>query len=80
MTDANPDQVDPVAPEPAPDMLAELGPLAYGLFALSEPGPLSEVRSLADSRAGQVPAQAERTPEREARQDALLDELGALDL
>jgi hypothetical protein len=66
--------------EPAPDMLAELGPLAYGLFALSARGPLTEVRSLADSRAGQVPAQAARTPEREDRQDALLGELGELDL
>lgn len=70
--------------EPAPDMLAELGPLAYGLFALSERGALTEVRTLADSRAAQVPAQANRPPEpeveAEARQNALLGELGELDL
>ncbi len=65
--------------EPAPDMLAELGPLAYGLFVLSEQGPLSGVRSLGDRQAGQVPAQAERTPERETRQNALLGEFGELD-
>ncbi len=68
--------------EPAPDMIAELGPLAYGLFALSERGPLAEVRTLADSRATHLPAQAERAPEPEpaSRSETLLDELGNLDL
>lgn len=65
--------------EPAPDMLAELGPLAYGLFVLSEQGPLTDVRALNDSRAGQLPVQAERAPDRDARQDVLLGQLGELD-
>jgi hypothetical protein len=84
MSGTHRDQVEQAVPEPepelAPDMLAELGPLAHGLFVLSEPGPLAGVRSLADSRASQLPAQAERAPEREAHQDALLGELGDLDL
>lgn len=66
--------------EPAPDMIAELGPLAYGLFALGAPAPLTEVRALADSRAAKVPAQVERAAELHGRQDAILDELGELDL
>ena len=66
--------------EPAPDMIAELGPLAYGLFALSEPGPLTQVRPLADSRAPQVPAQADYRPGREPRGEAVLGESGELDL
>lgn len=66
---------------PAPDILAELGELAYGLFALAEAGELSEVRSLEDSRAGQVPAQAERISASDsARRQALLGELGSLDI
>lgn len=71
-----------VLPEPpAPDILTELGELAYGLFALAEPGDLDGVRSLGDSRAGQVPAQAERISENEtARRQALLGELGSLDI
>lgn len=66
--------------EAAPDMLAELGPLAYGLVALSEDGPLSAVRTLPESWAAQVPAQADRSPEQDARSEALLGELGELDL
>lgn len=66
---------------PTPDILAELGELAYGLFALAEAGDLSEVRSLEDSRAGQVPAQAVRVSESDtARRQALLGELGNLDI
>lgn len=64
----------------APDMLAELGPLAYGLLVLGQSASLNEVRTLEQSRAAQVPAQADRSPEREARSEALLDELGELDL
>lgn len=78
MTDAR----EPALPEaPAPDILAELGELAYGLFALAEAGELGEVRSLEDSRAGHVPAQAERITESEtARRQALLGELGSLNI
>ena len=81
----NSPKTDPALPTeteraPAPDMLAELGPLAYGLFALAQPGELTAVRTLPDARAAQVPAQAGPSPERESRQDALLGELGALDL
>lgn len=66
---------------PAPDILAELGDLSYGLFALAEPGDLDGVYSLQDSRAGQVPAQAERISERESvSRQALLGELGDLDI
>lgn len=64
----------------APDMLDELGPLAYGLFALGQDGSLNDIRSLQQSRATRVPAQADRSPEPDSRADALLDELGELDL
>lgn len=80
MSDSQTDLPRDTESDPAPDMLAELGPLAYGLFALGQDGPLSEVRTLDQSRAAQVPAQADRSPEREARSEALLDELGELDL
>ncbi len=63
-----------------PDMLAELGPLAYGLVALGQEGPLAEIRTLQESRAARLPAQADRSPERGARSETLLDELGELDL
>ena len=81
MSDLHPGQTDPVAPAPAPDMLAELGPLAYGLFALAEPGELAEVSALADSIPAWVPPQAERVADSDTvRQQALLGELGSLDL
>lgn len=64
----------------APDMLAELGPLAYGLFALCQDGSLAEVRTLTDSKALQMPAQVDRSSESKAGSEALLDELGELNL
>lgn len=67
--------------EPAPDMLAELGPLAYGLLILSETGPLTEIRALTDSQGAQIPAQSGHVLQSDrARQEALLGELGRLDL
>lgn len=66
--------------EVAPDMLAELGPLAYGLFALGQDGSLGEVRTLAESRAAQMPAQVDRSSEKVTGSGTLLDELGELDL
>ena len=70
---------DQNSPEAA-DTVAELGPLAYGLFVLSEPGELDAVPTLEERRAAQVPAQAQRSCERDVRQEKLLGELGALDL
>ncbi|WP_019874586.1 hypothetical protein [Sporichthya polymorpha] len=65
---------------PAPDMLGELGPLAYGLVVLSEIDDLADVSTLSERQAAQLPSQVERTVERDARSEALLGELGALDL
>ena len=71
-------------PEPerdaAPDMLAELGPLAYGLLALGQNGSLKQVHTLQASRSARVPAQSDCSPERDTRSEALLDELGELDI
>ena len=64
----------------APDMLAELGPLAYGLLVLGQDGPLSQVHTLQQSRSAQVPAQSDHSPEHHTRSEALLDELGELDI
>ncbi len=65
---------------PSPELLAELGPLAYALLALGEAGPLAKVQSLDASQAARVPAQADRPSERDTRSEALLGELGELDL
>lgn len=64
----------------APDMLAELGPLAYGLFVLAQGETLDQIRTLEESRVAQVPAQADHSSDRDTRSEALLDELGELDL
>ena len=70
----------PSEAEAAPDMLAELGALACGLFDLSEPRPLTEAGPAEADPGPRVPAQADRSPERAPGSDALLDELGDLDL
>lgn len=76
---SNPAESPESAPQPD-DVIAELGPLAYGLFVLSEPGELTEVKSLDESKAAIVPSQTSRTLERDLFQEKLLGELGALDL
>ena len=70
----------PTEPDAAPDMLAELGPLAYGLLTLGEKGSLSQVHSLPESRKAQVPPQSDYSPELDTRSEALLDALGELDI
>jgi hypothetical protein len=83
MSEPRTDQAD-LAPEPerdaAPDMLAELGPLAYGLLTLGQDGPLTQIPSLQQSRTAQIPAQSDSSPERDTRSEALLDEFGELDI
>jgi hypothetical protein len=64
----------------APNIIAELGPLAYGLFVLAEPGPLDEIEPLSEARAKHLPTQSARSIDREAFQEKLLGELGELDL
>jgi len=83
MSDLTDDQTPDPAPRwelDTPDVVPPLGPVAYGLFVLNEPGPLAQVSSLAASQAAWVPSQDGRSPERDLFQAHLLDELGALDL
>lgn len=83
MSEYRPGRVDlPQEPErdAAPDMLAELGPLAYGLLVLGQDGPLTHVHTLQQSRSAQVPAQADHSSDRDTRSEALLDEFGELDI
>ena len=70
----------PAEPEQSPDMVAELGALAYALFALNESGPLADVRPLSEAREAHVPTQGGRSLERDLFQEKILGELGALDL
>ncbi|GAA0635609.1 hypothetical protein GCM10009547_44700 [Sporichthya brevicatena] len=70
----------PAEREPGPDMVGELGPLAYGLVVLSEIDDLADVNTLTESQAARLPAQAGPSLERDLRTEALLGELGDLDL
>lgn len=83
MSESHPDRADlPAEPErqAAPDMLAELGHLSYGLLTLGQERSLGQLRSLQESRNAQLPAQYDHSPERDTRSEALLDELGELDI
>lgn len=66
--------------EVAPDMVAPLGAVAYGVFVLDEVGPLEDIATLSQSIAARIPAQEGRSVERGQVSGNLLDELGALDL
>lgn len=66
--------------EPATDMVGELGPLAYGLVVLSEIADSAEISTLTESQVVRLPTQAAPSPERDLRTEALLGELGELDL
>jgi hypothetical protein len=76
----NPTPDLPAEPDGAPDMVAPLGAVAYGLFVLNEPGSLEELSTLAESHAARIPTQDGRLLDRDGFQEKLLDELGALDL
>ena len=82
MSDRFPDPTPdvPAADEVAPDMVAPLGAVAYGVFVLDEAGPLEDIATLSQSIAARIPAQEGRSLDRDHSQDNLLDELGALDL